>query len=113
MHVEEVSFEFGQDECVFTALDNKGARHTIRCGRTDWIAGTSALGYRRELSTEMPVAAHGGWVNEHTFVMTWQYIETPFSHVLTFDFGSDEVDVSIKIVPFWQDNDEHIKGRLV
>lgn len=114
LQAKEVSFQFEEDSSIFTVLDDNGARHIIRCGKTDWIIGASALWHLERSSEPVAVAAHGGWVNEHTFAMNWQYIEKPFRHIVVFDFGADEVNVSIRLdLPYWQERHEQVHGELL
>ncbi len=115
LHLKEVSFTFEPDECIFTARDDQGREHVIHCGRTAWLPGESMLSQRNTPSPEtFRVAACGGWVDDHTFVMNWQYIETPFRHTVTTNFDGDEVNLSIKVdVSFEGERTEQVRGRFV
>jgi CubicO group peptidase (beta-lactamase class C family) len=115
LHINKVSFTFDQNTCTCTIRDDKDTQHIIHCGQADWILSESSL-WRPEGSpaVSLRVAAHGGWTDDHTFVMTWQYIETPFSHIITFGFHPDEIDVSIRLdLPFWVERNEQFHGRLM
>jgi CubicO group peptidase (beta-lactamase class C family) len=112
LHANEIAFAFEKDTSTFTLRDDKGAQHTIPCGRTDWIVGESLLWSRDELPTL--IAAHGGWIDDHTFVMALQYIETPFRNTITVDFSSDNVELSIlRDLSFRGPENGQLHGRLL
>ncbi|HZR40249.1 MAG TPA: serine hydrolase [Ktedonobacteraceae bacterium] len=113
LHTNEAFFTFEQDRCTFTVRDDKGTQHVIHCGLTDWIAGETSLWFPRETPGTVRIAAQGGWTNDHTFVMIWQYIETPFRQTITCDFHPDETRVSIQVdQSFWTEQSEQLHGRL-
>ena len=108
LHVNEASFTFEQDRCTFAVRDDKGTQHVIHCGLTDWIISESSLW----LPVSARVAVRGGWTDEHTFVMVWQYIETPFRQTMTCDFHPDEAGVSIQVdQSFWTEQSKQLHGR--
>src|SRR5262249_24364052 len=114
----EASFTFDKDTCIFTLRDDRGAQYAISCGqadgRMDWIVGEAPLWFSNEPPEPFSVAAYGGWTNDHTFVMTWQYIETPFRYTITSDFSADKVDITIQVdVSFQPELTEQLHGRLV
>jgi hypothetical protein len=115
LHISQASFVFEADECIFTMLDDQGAEHIVHCGYTDWLPGESVVWKRNPSSTEkFRVAACGAWADDHTFVMNWQYIETPFRYTTTADFGGDEVVLSVQVdVSFGNDQAEEVRGRFV
>jgi len=112
LHINEITFTFDKDTSTFTMRDDKDTQYTISCGRTDWIVGESSLWHNEELP--VPIAAHGGWVDDHTFVMTWQYIETPFRRIITVDFSNDKVGISIRPdLSLREIESEQLQGRLM
>lgn len=114
LHAGEASFTFDKNTCTFTLRDEKGAQYVVRCGRADWIVGEAPLWFHEEQSTPLRVAMHGRWTDDHTFVMIWQYIETPFRYTITSDFSTDEVDISVQVdVSFRAEHSERLHGRLV
>ncbi|GHO90984.1 hypothetical protein KSF_010320 [Reticulibacter mediterranei] len=115
LHISEASFAFEADECIFTMRDDQGAEHVVRCGYTDWLPGESVVWKRHPSPSEtFRVAACGAWADDHTFVMNWQYIETPFRYTITTDFGGDEVVLSVQVdVSFGDDRAEQVHGRFV
>lgn len=96
LHATEASFTFEQDRCTFTVRDDQGEQHVIQCGRNGWIVGETSLWLPRGSLEAIRVATQGGWTDEHTFVMVWQYIETPFRETITCDFHADEAGVSLR-----------------
>jgi hypothetical protein len=114
LHANEVSFTFDKDAYTFTVRDDKDAQQIIHCGRNDWMVGTASPWFSEEPPIPLSVAAHGGWTGDHTFVMIWQYIETPFRDTIIFDFRSDEVDVVIRRdLSFGIERSEQLHGRLM
>jgi hypothetical protein len=114
LHINEISFTFDQDTCTCTIRDDKDTQHVIHCGQTDWMLSESSLWHPQRPPVSLLVAAHGGWTDDHKFVMTWQYIETPFSHIFTFDFLPNAIDVSIRLdLPFWVEKNEQLHARLI
>ncbi|HEY4386910.1 MAG TPA: serine hydrolase, partial [Ktedonobacteraceae bacterium] len=102
LYMHEVSFTFGEDTSTFNVRDDKGEEYSVHCGRTDWTLDSTPLWSYSAPSSPLRIAAHGGWSDDHTFVMSWQYIETPFRHIIAFDFQDDGIDVSVQIdLPFW------------
>lgn len=115
LHLSEISFAFEADECIVATQDDQGTERIVHCGRTDWLPGEFALWQRHTSSPEtLRVAANGAWADDHTFVMNWQYIETPFRHTITADFGGDEVIFTIQVdVSFEENRTEQVRGRFV
>jgi hypothetical protein len=84
-HVQAVSFSFEKDACIFTLWGQRG-EHRIHCGAEQWheqdttVRGNSLL-----------VAASGTWSNEHTYIMTWRFVETPYYDTVTCYFEGDKL----------------------
>jgi CubicO group peptidase (beta-lactamase class C family) len=113
-HLRELSFTFEQDSCTLKTLNENGEEQGITSGRTAWTPGTSAFWRYAAPSIPLLTAAHGGWTDETTFVINCYYTETPFRHIITADFSTDEIDVSFQIdPPFWVKRVDHFKGRTV
>lgn len=115
LHTREASFTFDNDTAIFTVRDDRDRQHIVRCGRTDWIVGEVLLWFdERRQTAPVRVAAHGGWKDDHTFVMSWQYIEAPFRNTITFDFSTDEIGASIHTdVSFQGEQTAQLRGRFV
>jgi CubicO group peptidase (beta-lactamase class C family) len=111
LHLDEIAFTFDESGTTFSMQDDKGTHHVITCGRTDWRVGASPLWYNEK--RPVPIAAHGGWRDEHTFVMTWQYIETPFRRIITVEFDGDHVEISARPdLSFGEIVSERLHGRI-
>ena len=100
--VASVRFDFTGDRCVFTLHDDRG-EHTVAVGLRDWIEGdTSMTGHKLHHEyrpDRMRVVAGGRWLNEHTFEMTWQFVETSFRDTVVCRFDAEQLtfDRSVNI----------------
>ena len=69
----------------------------MRVGLTDWIeSGTGITGnklHHQYQSDDMKVVAHGRWWDEHTFEMTWQFVETAWVDHVVCRFHGDRISV--------------------
>jgi hypothetical protein len=111
LHLNQIAFTFEKERVTFSMHDDRGARHVISCGRTDWRTGESPLWQNEK--RPVPIAAHGGWRDDHTFVMTWQYLETPFRRIITVDFHDDDVEIAARPdLSFGEIASEQVRGRL-
>jgi hypothetical protein len=111
LRLTEITFAFDKDETSFSMQDDKGAHHVICCGRSDWRMGESPLWHNEK--RPVPIAAHGGWRDEQTFVMTWLYIETPFRRIITVEFHGDHVEISAQPdLSFGEIVSERLQGRF-
>lgn len=111
LKAQSISFTFATDCTTLTIRDELGNAHKILCGRTDWLYNTSPFWFYEEPPAPVELAARGGWRNESTFVVLWQYVEMPFRHQLVFDFSGDDVFVSIELdLPFWTERRQQLIG---
>lgn len=100
--VEALSFRFEKDACVFTLRDYRG-EHTVNVGIGRWIEGdTSMTGnklHHQYQPDRMRVIAAGSWLDEHSFEMTWQFVETAFRDrvLCRFDDGRLTLDRSVNV----------------
>ena len=100
MKVETVSFDFDKDATTFTLKDNQG-EHRIACGLGHWVKGETMLpgeppqiiSNPAKAATKAKVAACGSWKDDDTFVMTWDFFETPHSDLVTCHFERDTLRV--------------------
>jgi CubicO group peptidase (beta-lactamase class C family) len=98
MNVESISFHFENPECVFALKDDKGL-HPIRCGLGDWVSGTTDMPgtpprlTARSLGPNSKVLASGVWKDDHTFEMTWRFLQTPHHDTVTCRFADQDVKV--------------------
>ncbi|TDG00801.1 serine hydrolase domain-containing protein [Paenibacillus piri] len=92
--VQSVLFDFGADGCTFTLSDYRG-EHRIRCGIGEWQeGGTTMSGRSLHHQYEPPalrVAASGTWHDADTYVMTWCFVETPFTDTVICRFYDDRL----------------------
>jgi hypothetical protein len=90
--VTTVRFDFAADQCVFKLRDSRG-EHTIVAGLLDWIEGdTSMTGnqlHHQYQPDHMRVVAGGRWLDDSTFEMTWQFVETAFRDRVVCRFNGD------------------------
>lgn len=95
--VAEVALDFAADRCVFTLVDHRG-EHRITVGLGKAIEGdTTMTGNRLHHEYQpdsMRVAAHGAWVDENTFVMHWQFVETAFGDTVEVRFDGDRLELA-------------------
>jgi CubicO group peptidase (beta-lactamase class C family) len=100
--VKAVRFDFTADRCVFHLRDNRG-EHRVVVGLRDWIEGdTSMTGNKLHHQYEldrMRVVAGGRWLDERTFEMTWQFVESAFRDrvVCRFDGENMTLDRSVNV----------------
>jgi len=88
--INSLEFEFGDETCVMTVRDQSGG-HRIDVGLRDWKESSTTLpgaflhhGY--DPPEGMKVFASGVWRDATTFVMTWQFVESPFRDTVVIHF---------------------------
>jgi hypothetical protein len=99
LNIDTVSFTFQKNDCIFKLKDMQG-EHTIVCGLNHWAKGETImpgdppklvpLKNKMDIS-KVKVAAAGFWKDQNTFIMTWNFYETPHSDVVTCRFDKDAV----------------------
>ena len=79
--IESLAFRFEDGACLFTLRDARG-EHRVRAGLGAWIEGdTSMTGnklHHQYQPESMRVVAAGQWLDDRSFEMTWQFVETAF-----------------------------------
>jgi CubicO group peptidase (beta-lactamase class C family) len=94
--VTSVQFDFESSRCNFTLRDRRGAHH-IAVGLRDWIEGTTTMSgaplHHQYEPNHLRVVAGGRWLDEHTFEMTWQFVETAFRDRVVCRFEGDAIAV--------------------
>ena len=53
------------------------------------------LGLNQPLEVPARVAAVGNWSDPHTYVIMWQYLETPHVEIVTCTFDGDTVSLAL------------------
>jgi CubicO group peptidase (beta-lactamase class C family) len=93
---------FEEETCTFIGWDEHDERHLVCCGRDGWVLGESSLWEGEEPEAPVRLAGRAGWDNAGQFIMTWQYVETPFCRVIKITEESGGVCVSVDLdLPFW------------
>ncbi|MDF2962470.1 MAG: serine hydrolase [Paenibacillus sp.] len=104
--IRSASIRFEADECLVT-LEGQQGESQIRCGLGRWLEGDTNLTRRPSR-----MVASGMWDSPETFVMSWRFIETPFSDRLTWRFDGDRVTVSLEThVKFGSNEPVILKGK--
>ncbi len=102
--VRAVSFTFGRNTCTFTLRDEAGS-HGLVCGLDGWVKGETLMpGDPPKLvqlknpadGRKTKVAGFGTWTDPDTFLMTWDFYETPHSDAVTCHFTRDTVRLEFK-----------------
>ncbi|HWH72176.1 MAG TPA: serine hydrolase, partial [Candidatus Sulfotelmatobacter sp.] len=121
--VENVSFRFRHQSCVFTLKDNRG-EYPITCGMEKWVQGETTMpGTPPKLtqgggSTKSRIAASATWKDDTTLEMTWQYIETPHHDTVTCRFEGDKVRIEFmnsvtRLSPSRKEKRPSLQGQIV
>lgn len=99
LNVEKASFTFHKNSCTFKLKDAQG-QHTLVCGLKHWEKGETQMPgdppkfvpLKNSMdNSKIKVAAIGTWKDPDTFVMTWNFYETPHSDIVTCHFDKDTV----------------------
>ncbi|HEX7064004.1 MAG TPA: serine hydrolase domain-containing protein [Bacillales bacterium] len=92
--VREVSLLFEAGFCRFVLKDGRGEHH-IKCGYQEWVEGTTTMPgnvlHAQYQPDELRVFAKAGWRNNHEFVMTWCFVETPFTDTIVCRFDGQQI----------------------
>ncbi|WP_051251131.1 serine hydrolase domain-containing protein [Paenibacillus harenae] len=92
--VQLVAFYFEKDFCTFFLWDHRGVHH-IKCGIGEWIEGITTMTgnalHHQYQPAEMRVISNGTWKDENTFIMTWFFVEMPFSDTVVCHFQGDRL----------------------
>ena len=97
-----VRLRFAADQCEFRMRDARG-EHVVRVGLRDWLESQTTVSggslHHQYEPESLRVVAGGHWVDERTFEMTWQFVETAFRDTLVCRFEGDTLtlDRSVNI----------------
>jgi CubicO group peptidase (beta-lactamase class C family) len=100
--VRSLRFEFAASHCIFSLTDARG-EHQVKVGLRDWIEGDTGMTgnklHHEYQPDVMRVVAGARWVDEQTFEMTWQFVESAFRDrvVCRFDGDSMTLDRSVNV----------------
>jgi hypothetical protein len=125
--IRTVSFSFDQDSTYFRLWDGDG-EHQIVCGNGAWKRNEAQMPvmqpsmqeilFNKKVQAPVKLAAHGYWKDSQTFIMTWQYLETPHSNTVTCVFQGDDLqmDVTTSVAdpnnPFLMGKENRFTGTL-
>jgi len=94
--VSTIRLDFSDARVNFRLADHRG-EHLVRVGLRDWIEGTTSITgnklHHQYQADDMKVVAHGQWWDEHTFEMTWQFVETAWVDHVVCRFYDDRISV--------------------
>lgn len=95
-NVSTVRLDFSDGRANFRLADHRG-EHLVRVGLSDWIESSTGITgnklHHQYQSDDMLVVAHGQWWDEHTFEMTWQFVETAWVDHVVCRFYGDRISV--------------------
>ena len=95
-NVSMVRLDFSDDEVAYRLADHRG-EHLVRVGLRDWIESETGITgnklHHQYQTDDMKIVAHGQWWNEHTFEMTWQFVETAWVDHVVLRFYEDRISV--------------------
>lgn len=117
--IQSVSFSFEPGSCCFHLTDGQG-EHQIVCGNGEWCRNEvlmpfmlpymTNLWFNQKLVNPVKVAAHGTWKDPQTYIMTWQYLETPHFDTVTCRFERDEIRLD-SASSFYEPENPFLQGR--
>ncbi len=93
--------------------DAAGSLETVPAGRREWASGITRLWPYDEMS-EAVCESTAGWVDERTFELHQQCVETPFRRLWRFEFGEGKA-VRVRVgldLGFWAPRTEILAGAF-
>ena len=95
--VSSISLFFANDALEFRLSDHRGD-HVVNVGLKDWLESTTSISgaklHHQYESNSMRVVAHARWFDDHTLIMTWQFVETAWVDHVTCRFFEDRISVT-------------------
>jgi hypothetical protein len=101
--IEKISFSFDSRGSIFRLWDGNG-EHQLPCGNGEWVNSEAQMPIMQlnllhlvlnwEVHGPVRVAACGHWKDASTYIMTWQYLETPHSNTITCKFMGGEIQIT-------------------
>lgn len=111
--IRTVAFTFEGDTCILRLWDSE-REHRIVCGIGRWHEGETTLSTNPFMKNPLRIAASCTWSNEHTFVMTWRFVETPFYNTVTCYFEEEHICMESSVnVSFGPKELGSIQGRMM
>lgn len=99
--IQSLALEFNETGCYFHLVDGQGD-HAIQCGNREWVINETRMpgmlptmfSYLLEREKKpVKVAAMGTWIDDQTYQMRWQYLETPHYDLVSCHFEGTEIDL--------------------
>lgn len=112
LEVAAATLTFRELDLTLALMDVDGRVESTTVGRQGWVAGTSSHWPYEEMN-EVEVASLGGWVDDRTFEIVQQCVETPFRRVWSFVIAEPNL-VRVRVgldLGFWEPRTEHLLGR--
>tara|TARA_B110000116_G_C16790111_1_gene563221 strand:+ start:1639 stop:1938 length:300 start_codon:yes stop_codon:yes gene_type:complete len=79
--------------------DHRGD-HLVRVDLKDWIESETGITgnklHHQYQTDDMKVVAHGHWWDDHTFEMTWQFVETAWVDRVICRFYDERISINRK-----------------
>jgi CubicO group peptidase (beta-lactamase class C family) len=102
LHCKTAAFSFTEGAVIFTLRGDKGT-HSITCGTGNWIINKNnpvlqaphLVTTKNKPAVTSRVAASAAWINAHTLVMAWRFIETIHSQTVTCTFTDNTVTIKL------------------
>jgi CubicO group peptidase (beta-lactamase class C family) len=104
LDIQSVSFTFNETSCDFHVQDGRSSG-SITCGAS-WVGQQTWLPLMQPTMISillnspggdlLRVAAWGGWKDPQTYIMLWQYLETPHTNSLTCRFLGDRLELDVE-----------------
>jgi hypothetical protein len=99
-----LALNFDSGECSFQLEDEHGV-YEVKCGDGKWVNNItrtpgmiptmfSYLHDREKMTVK--VAASGGWIDENTYQMRWQYLVSPHFDLVTCHLEADRLELNFQ-----------------
>jgi len=101
-NAKSVTFNFKNNECIFTLKEEGKPDITITNGMGYWIRKGNLKPYAhslfslRRIDFDSIVAASATWQDERTLLLTWRFIETVHGDQLTCIFDGDKIVIKFR-----------------
>lgn len=113
LHAASVRLEFDGQNTHLIAVDDTGRQEVVPAGRDEWQRGITGFWPYEEMS-EATTESRAGAVDEGTFEVHQQCVETPFRRIWRFEFDGDGgATVTVWLDNgFWVERTEKLRGEL-
>ncbi|UUZ96296.1 beta-lactamase family protein [Paenibacillus sp. P25] len=104
-NVRAVELRFGESDCILKLWYGEEEAELL-CG-----IGRRTEGEIRHIHPSSRILASGKWEGPEKFVMEWRFVETPFTHTLTFDFEEERLNLRMEANVGWSTEPLVLQGR--